>query len=174
MSTETAAPRRRLRSALRWLRVVLALALAVVWWTELRPQELGGPADYVMVSGTSMLPTMRTGDLVVVRSATTYEIGDVVAYRVPEGDVGAGHQVIHRITGGSGDAGYVLQGDNRSAPDTWRPTDGDVIGEAWVRIPRAGLVLHFLRNPFFVAPFAAFMAVGLVLIRRGPREKSDA
>ncbi|HVM18255.1 MAG TPA: signal peptidase I [Gaiellaceae bacterium] len=166
--------RRRVRAALGWLRVVLALALALVWWTELRPQELGGPADYVMVSGTSMLPTMRTGDLVVVRRAPAYAPGDVVAYRVPEGDVGAGHQVIHRITGGSGDGGYVLQGDNRSAPDTWRPTDGDVIGEAWVRIPRAGIVLQFVRNPFFVGPFAAFMAAGLVLIRRRPAEDPDA
>jgi signal peptidase I len=151
---------------LRRLRGACALALLLAWTLLLRPQGLGGPADYVMVSGTSMLPTMKSGDLVVVHRHETYQPGDVVAYRVPQGDVGAGQQVIHRIVGGSASAGFVLQGDNRTAPDTWRPRPADVVGEEWVRIPYAGIVLAFARGPFFLGGFAAFMVVGLVCVRR--------
>ena len=162
--------RARLRQVLAWSRVLLALVLFAGWFAFLRPQGLGGPADYVMVSGTSMLPTMESGDLVVVRRQAAYSAGDVVAYRVPEGDVGAAQQVIHRITGGSARAGFVLQGDNRSAPDVWRPRPHDIAGAEWVRIPHAGTLLLFVHNPFFAGGFAAFMLVGLVLLRRRPED----
>jgi hypothetical protein len=111
---------------------------------------------------------MKSGDLVVVKRQPDYSTGDVVAFRVPEGDVGGGQQVIHRIIGGSAREGFVLQGDNRSAPDVWRPKPDDVVGSEWVRIPHAGTLLLFVRNPFFVGGFAGFMFVGLALRRRRP------
>jgi signal peptidase I len=158
------------RRILGWLRLAVALALLAAWFVFLRPQGLGGPADYVMVSGTSMLPTMESGDLVVVTRRASYSVGDVVAFRVPEGDVGGGQQVIHRIIDGSARKGFVLQGDNRSAPDVWRPRPEDIVGAEWVRIPYAGTLLLFARNPFFVGPFAAFLFIGLALLRRRPDE----
>ncbi len=154
------------RRLLGWARVALALVLLAGWFQFLRPQGLGGPADDVMVSGTSMLPAMKSGDLVVVTRRSAYAPGDVVAYRVPDADVGAGQQVIHRIIGGSADEGVVLQGDNRTAPDVWRPRPADIVGTEWVRIPHAGVLLLFVRNPFFVGPFVAFLLIGLAVVRR--------
>jgi signal peptidase len=112
----------------RLVSLALALALAAAWFVTLRPQVLGGPSAFILVSGTSMLPTMKDGDLVVVRRAASYGTGDVVAYRVPKGEANAGAQVIHRIVSGDGDRGFVVQGDNRSAVDMWRPRDEDMIG----------------------------------------------
>lgn len=51
----------------------------------LRPPLLGGATSYVIVTGRSMQPTLRTGDLVLARSrASGYTVGDVVAYHPPD------------------------------------------------------------------------------------------
>jgi signal peptidase I len=119
------------------------------------PQNLGGRASWVLVSGTSMLPRFHTGDLVLVEHQSSYHVGEVVAYRVPQGQVGAGHVVIHRIIGGNGNTGWKLQGDNRTAPDLWYPTNHDVIGAKQLRIPHAWFVLRIFHMPVLLGLFAA-------------------
>ena len=101
--------------------LALTVAAVVFWALFLRPQSLGGPAAYVLVSGKSMLPRYHTGDLVLVEQQSRYHVGEVIAYHVPKGDPMAGAQVIHRIIGGDAQHGFVVQGDNRTAPDVWRP-----------------------------------------------------
>ncbi len=150
--------RRPARIALTALFVVLAVG----WTVLLRPQALGGPAAYVIVSGKSMEPTLKNGDLVVALNRSSYRAGDVVAYRIPEGEQGAGALVIHRITGGSARAGYVLQGDNRSGEDRWRPQPRDIAGDMRVRLPRVGLLLTFVRTPLGMALFAGVAAFFLI------------
>jgi signal peptidase len=132
----------------------LALVAALLWFCL--PQSLGGRADWVLVSGTSMLPRLHTGDLVLVEHQAGYHVGEVVAYRVPEGQVGAGHVVIHRIVGGNGRTGWKMKGDNRTAPDLWYPTDKDVVGAKLLRIPKAWLVLRFLHSPLLLGLLAGF------------------
>src|ERR1700757_2319236 len=95
---------------------VLGVVLAALLWFCL-PQRVGGRADWVMVSGTSMLPHLHTGDLVLVEHRSSYHVGEVIAYRVPKGQVGAGFVVIHRIIGGNGATGWKMKGDNRTAAD---------------------------------------------------------
>jgi signal peptidase len=137
--------------------VLIAAQLAIVavlgWYCL--PQRLGGRAGWVMVSGTSMLPRLHTGDLVLVERRSSYHVGEVVAYRVPKGQVGAGYIVIHRIIGGNGRTGWKLQGDNRTAPDLWYPTDHDVIGSKLLRIPHAWFFLRLLHMPLMLGLFAA-------------------
>jgi signal peptidase I len=148
---------------------VLAAQLAVVatlLWFGL-PQGLGGRAGWVMVSGTSMLPRYHTGDLVLVERQASYHRGEVIAYRVPKGDPMAGAQVIHRIIGGDPQRGFVVQGDNRTEPDPWRPTPGDVVGTNVLRVPDALVVLQFLRAPLFLALLAAVFTFVQVLSRAG-------
>jgi signal peptidase len=145
---------------------LLLLVVLAGWALVLRPQALGGPAGYVLVSGTSMEPKYHTGDMVLVIRQGEYRVGDVIAYRVPEGDVAAGAQVIHRIIGGDGTHGFVVQGDNRSAPDVWRPTNADIVGAKTLRIPNAVLVLQFLRSPVLLGLLAACFVFVHVLRRR--------
>lgn len=130
------------------------LAATCLWFGL--PQSLGGRASWVLVSGTSMLPRLHTGDLVLVEHRSSYQVGEVVAYRVPQGQIGAGHVVIHRIIGGNGKTGWKLQGDNRTAPDLWSPTNHDVIGAKELRIPHAWFVLRIFHMPVLLGLFAAF------------------
>src|SRR5262245_45575795 len=140
VTTPRLAARRRLPHA-RTLAVIaaqLVFVAALLWFCL--PQVLGGRAGWVLVSGRSMLPHLHTGDLVV----------EVVAYRVPKGQVGAGFVVIHRIVGGNGRTGWKMKGDNRTASDLWQPTNGDVIGAKSLRIPHAWVVLRFFHTPLLL------------------------
>jgi signal peptidase len=138
--------------ALSWTAVV---AFVLFWAFVLRPVSLGGPAGYVLVSGTSMNPLYHTGDLVLVEHRSEYHVGDIIAYHVPKGDPMAGAQVIHRIIGGNADKGWIVQGDNRSAPDVWRPHDSDIVGSAALHVPNAVVLLQWLRSPVLLALLAA-------------------
>jgi signal peptidase I len=149
----------------RILATAVILAAVAAWALFLRPQSLGGPAAYVMVSGMSMEATLHNGDLVVVHRRTSYRIGDVVAYRVPKGEIGAGSLIIHRIIGGSAAAGWIVQGDNKDVPDLWRPRSSGVVGALWVSVPSAGSILARATSPFVLASIAALLALFLGLPR---------
>src|SRR5437868_15438044 len=117
--------------------VALVILVCLFWAQYLRPQSLGGNAGYVLVSGHSMLPHYRTGDLVLVEHHGSYHKGEVIAYHVPKGDPMAGAQVIHRIIGGDAKHGFIVKGDNRTAPDTWHPKPADIVGAKAIRFPDA-------------------------------------
>lgn len=156
---------RRLAGAAAW--VVLALVIVAMW-----PVALGGRTAYIMVSGTSMEPTMHTGDLAILRQRSSYDVGDIVAYRIPKGTPGEGFLVIHRIIGGDGARGYVLQGDNRGHRDVWRPTDGDVVGRRIALVPRLGRAVGRISSPSGVAAFLAGVVMVLVVSYRPARARS--
>jgi signal peptidase I len=154
----------------RAIKLGLIGVVVVAWGVTLRPQAVGGPAVFVAVRGSSMLPTYQNGDLVVVESASRYAVGEVVAYRVPKGGIGAGKVVIHRIIGGDGERGFTLQGDHNNAPDPWFPKQGDMVGVAALRIPNVGGLISLIRQPVILAGLAAAMMVTLVMARPGPRK----
>jgi signal peptidase I len=153
--------------------LVLTLALIASWFFLLAPQFLGGPIAYVLVSGESMEPTLHDNDFVIARRQDTYENGDIVVYRIPKSEIGAGGLVIHRIIGGSDEGGYILQGDNRTTPDLWRPRSTDVAGRLLVTIPKAGELIPYLRSPLLVAAFAGYMAFLFVYLGGKDLEPSD-
>jgi signal peptidase I len=139
------------------------IALAAAWFITLRPQFLGGPTAYILVTGESMEPTLHSGSLVVVVGRPQYEVGEIVAYRIPPGGPAAGRNVIHRITGGSAESGFIMRGDNTSGSDLWRPKPADILGSTRVVIPGAMPAVLFLRSPMVVASLAAGFAVYLIL-----------
>jgi signal peptidase I len=153
---------RRVRKAAT---LTLIAAAIVVWALTLRPQVLGGPAVFVAVRGSSMLPTYEHGDLVVVQSAAAFEVGDVVAYRVPAGEVGAGKIVIHRIVDGDAANGFTLKGDHNTAPDPWHPKRADMVGIATFRLSNAGRLIGLLQQPLILAGLASAIVVTVFLAR---------
>ena len=153
--------------------ISLAILVCLFWAQYLRPQSLGGNAAYVLVSGKSMLPRYHTGDLVLVEHQSAYRVGELIAYRVPNGDPMAGAQVIHRIIGGDATHGFIVQGDNRTAPDVWHPKPRDIVGAKALRIPNAVLILQFLRSPIFLGLLAACFVFVQVLLR-GDRKTEEA
>jgi len=123
------------------INVLLFTGLAAIW-IAFAPRMVGGQASYVVVNGISMEPGFHRGDLVIVRTAATYQAGDIVTYRNAELNA----FVIHRIIGIEGDH-YVFKGDNNSWIDTYRPTRAELIGKLWIHIPKLGKTMQWLRLP---------------------------
>lgn len=156
------------------LATILTAGIFAAWYLMLGPAVIGGPATYVVVDGTSMEPALVDGDLAIVRRSETYVVGDVIAFRLPDGDQEAHGLVIHRIVGGSARDGFVTQGDNRSDQDPWRPRPDDIVGSVWITATGAGAYLAMLRDPLVMAPLAAGVTVFLVLLGGGSGDGSSA
>ncbi len=164
--------RTRLMRSLRHAPLMLVIGGFLAWYVVLGPSIIGGPAVYVFVSGTSMEPTLSTGDLVITRPGE-YAVGDIVAFRLPE-DSGAtpgGTLVIHRIVGGSEADGYVMRGDNRMGDDPWRPRAEDIAGRAWLVLPGIAPFLTALREPAVFGALAAGVTVFLIVLGGSERRR---
>jgi len=159
----------------RALVTLIAGAFVVAWFLLLGPSFLGGPASYILVSGDSMEPTLSGGDLTVLRQQDRYREGDIVAFRVPKGELAEGAIVIHRIVGGTAEQGFIMQGDNKERPDLWRPGPQDIIGKKWLHLPGVGHFLAFLRAPLPLATLAG--GLGMLMVLSGgsgkPPPRSD-
>lgn len=145
-------------TARRVLTGLVLVALVLLGWVLLAPQQLGGQVAVVTTFGNSMLPTYTANDLVVVMRQSSYDIGDVVAYHSDELNT----VVLHRIVDGDDD-GYVTSGDNNDWLDPDRPTDDQLMGTAQLRIPQAGRLLAappLLRAGIVVALATAALFVG--------------
>jgi signal peptidase I len=132
----------------------VALLLAAATWWALAPPTLGGKTSFAVVDGTSMLPHLRRGDLVVVRRSSTYRVGDVVAYHSE-----LLHRVVlHRIVAIE-DGRYTFKGDNNTWLDPERPTARAIIGKRWSQLPQAGHLTGFLHDPLIAAALAVLLAL---------------
>jgi len=144
--------------------LVALTMILTAWWVELRPTSfLGGPASFIVVRGTSMLPTLKTGDFVLAEAQSSYKVGDLVVYAMPKGQIGAGDELIHRIVGGDATSGYILKGDNNPAADPWTVPRSDILGKDAVVLRGAGGSLLVFRSPIFAGSVAAIIAITLVL-----------
>lgn len=160
------------RGARRLVRFGVLAAVLAIWTVALRPQALGGPTLYIVVRGSSMLPTYQNGDLVIAEWSPAYAAGDAIAYRVPSGDIGEGHMIVHRIVSGDETAGFVVQGDNNNAPDPWSPRRGDIAGKALLVVPGLGRLIAFIHQPVIAGGLAAGIMVTLILARPSPKPVS--
>ncbi|WP_147454007.1 signal peptidase I [Tessaracoccus antarcticus] len=129
-------PRTRggVRKVLGWM--LLVMLVVAIW-----PATWGGLTGITVVNGHSMEPAYENNDMVLTLRHSSYAVGDVVSYKVPEGQDGAGGRVIHRIIAVD-DSGvqpvFTTQGDNNPSVDPWRFSTTDIVGEATLRVPRIG------------------------------------
>src|SRR5947209_16784038 len=119
--------------------------LAFAGWHWLVPAQLGGLTTYVRTSGISMEPRFQTGDLALVRPASEYRIGEIVAYHSSLLHV----VVLHRIIGRKGNR-YIFKGDNNNFVDPIGAARSQLIGALWLRVPHGGVVLRLLHTPIMV------------------------
>ena len=127
----------------------------------------------VIVSGSSMEPGARTGDVVLVWPSATYSVGEAAVFRIPDDQPGAGTRVFHRIVERELDT-FVFQGDNNDNVDPWRIESGDIIGRQVLRIPRVGLLVHFLSQPATIAALVAGLTTATLLSRSQPARGTEA
>lgn len=147
---------RTLPSTLKIITAAVSLLAMVAVWLMFAPQQFGGQAAYVLVTGNSMEPFLDKGDMVVVRATNDIAVGDVVTYQYPD----LGH-VIHRVVDIQQGA-YILKGDNNEWVDGYTPSQSEIIGEYWFKLPKASGVIKTLRTPWVFA-----LSVGIATLFLG-------
>lgn len=151
----------------RRLSTLIPLAILLAWLIFLRPTFLYGDTSYIIVMGRSMEPTLKQGDLAVLKRAESYSVGDILGYVTPYGP-----RVIHRIVATKGDA-FTLKGDNHTSVDPWDVTQDMVLGKLLFSIPYVGAVFNFLKEPFRLAATIAvlFLVSSIPLSEPAKRRK---
>ena len=119
-----------------------------------------GVGASVVLSG-SMEPTLSVGDLLIVREAEGYLVGDVVVYQ------SGGMAIVHRILSIDGE-NAITQGDANNAPDEPIPVE-TISGRVTTAVPYVGYLVLALKTPIGIAVTIA-AAVALVVIS-GRRDK---
>ncbi|HRQ23206.1 MAG TPA: signal peptidase I, partial [Anaerolineales bacterium] len=140
--------------------ILAALSLFLfffIFWITLAPTHLGGPVTYVIVDGNSMEPRFHRGDLLLVRAEPAYGVGDAVVYQ--NGEMGS--YVFHRIIGTNLDR-FILQGDNNSWLDSYKPGADEIVGKLWLHIPGLGKSIEWMRFPLHMAVTVGVLGVFLM------------
>jgi len=146
------------RWSLRTAAALAALAAVGALWFAFAPAAVDGSVDYAVVTGSSMQPLLEHGDLAVLRVRQHYRVGAVVAYHNTQ----LGRVVLHRIIAERAGR-YLFKGDNNSFADTPEATRGELIGQLWFRIPKAGSALVWLHRPKQAAAAGGLLALLLFL-----------
>ncbi len=127
------------------------------------------------VDGTSMLPTLEEGDLVVVQptSFSDLKIGNIIVYNPPCATTGA--SVIHRIVGISGD-GLTTKGDNNPYSDPGPISNGPVTencfaGKVVFVVPYIERIASLPYGTNYVLAILIFVAIIYAELRGRAHEK---
>jgi signal peptidase I len=170
-----ARPRPRLRPGWLAAAALIALAFAAVGYLRTWP-----PLATVM--SASMEPTIKTGDMVVLKRLDgPARVGDVVSISVPNdarARLGYPPVVIHRIVHIDADGAVTTQGDAFDKPDDFRVPRSALTTKVVATVPAAGRALAFLGSP--LGPLwlvgGGALLVGMPLLERyrdGQRREHD-
>jgi signal peptidase len=129
-------------SAAGWWAVVGVVGLALLWFN----MGVFG-VQPTMITGPSMEPELKAGDLVIVKevSAEAIEVGDVIRFRYN------GVYVLHRVIeihDEDGQITFITKGDNNNTLDPEPISAAEIEGRAVLTIPKIGLLSVGLRRVF--------------------------
>lgn len=139
----------------------LFLALLFMW-VMLGPRQFGGSVSYVITQGNSMQPVFESGDLVIVRKASDYRVGDVIAAENEQLQAPVLHRIIEE-----GAQRYVTKGDNNDFIDEYEPSADDIIGKKWILLPGGGAFLRKMLTPFGTSLLIGLLGFAVLRGRKG-------
>jgi signal peptidase I len=155
---------------LKTITPAISFVLFLLVWIFFAPIQVGGQSYYVIVNGNSMEPLFHKGDLVVLRTANEYAVGDIVDYKYP----GIGN-VFHRIVGINGGF-YQMKGDHNSWVDGYTPVKREIVAKYWFVIKGIGKYLTFLKSPWIIALiaglFCVIMGSSMIIKSDGKKKKN--
>lgn len=105
---------------------------------------MAGVKTFVVQSG-SMEPAIKTGSVVVVKSADTYAVGDVITFG-PRTKTKS--PTTHRIVEVKADGNYVTRGDANNAEDMRTVSRYEVIGRVLFSVPFVGYAVAAAQKPW--------------------------
>ncbi len=155
-----------------WLRFVAALAfialLVGAGWFGLT-SYLNTSNPVLVVEGNSMFPTLKDGDLVLLKGVSSTEIAedfqdgqqDIIVFFSDIYKRYVVHRVHNIATDESGAfLGFVTKGDNNNVVDPGVVTESEVLGKVINHIPFLGSFVKFFRSP----PGAVLLAIVIIVL----------
>lgn len=165
LTSHATGKRHFLHDVLDLLGLLLVGVLAWVLW----PASLGGSTHIIVVQGHSMEPVFDLGDLIIVKDNPSPQIGDIIVYRVPEGEPGAGSMIVHRIVKVRDDGTFQTKGDNREYADQFHVRQRDILGTPAWTLPHVGRAIGWASNPFVIG--GAIGLLSLLILLPGDEHK---
>lgn len=98
--------------------------------------------SYSIIISGSMEPVHSINDLIVTKEKKIYEIDDIITYK--SGDKFVTHRIIEAT-----EDGFITKGDANNGPDAPIKTE-DIEGKIVFVIPKAGVVIEWIRSPLGV------------------------
>lgn len=123
---------------LKWFLTSILIVLAIFFLLS----QLNLPGNYrvFLVQSGSMSPALNTGDVVIVKPISSYQINDIVTFN--------SHQnftVTHRITQ-LDDNSFITKGDANSVVDQEQVNRSQVLGKVFITIPKIGYFIMFVKS----------------------------
>lgn len=104
----------------------------------------GGIKTFVVQSG-SMEPSIKTGGVVVVKPASTYQVGDVITFG-PRSKTKP--PTTHRIIEVTEEGNFVTKGDANTDEDMRTVSRYEVVGKVLFSLPYVGYVVATAQKPW--------------------------
>lgn len=143
------------------LLVFVAATLAYDKYVKKSPIPSFFGRSVLIVATPSMSGAIEAGDTIIIKKSPTYEVGDIITY-FPAGDAVS---VTHRIVRKEGEK-YYAKGDANVSEDPDPIFASQIVGKTVGRIPKAGIILEWLKTwqgiAFMVAVGALIVALIMV------------
>ena len=119
----------------------------------------------------SMEPELPVGGVVVIRpvDAAQIEIGDIIAFSVPDNEKLTAHRVISIEY--APEKLFHTKGDANEEPDIYTVPAKDIVGKVCFCIPYLGYFSHFVRTPI---GFTLTLCIPLLLLLTWPKSTRKA
>lgn len=148
----------------------VAVVLAVDKFVKKSPVPSFFGTSTLIVTTGSMSGTIEDGDMIIVKRADEYKVGDIITFIQAGDSVPTTHRII-RITDGR----FYTKGDANNAEDT-RPLDkSEIVGKVTGTIPRVGLFFRWLKDDFgwiYLVAIVGVIVGGVILLKQFPAKKS--
>ncbi|OHA79024.1 MAG: signal peptidase I [Candidatus Yonathbacteria bacterium RIFCSPLOWO2_01_FULL_43_27] len=121
--------------------IVIALLLVVSFF------PIMGNYKIMIVQSGSMEPTIKTGSIVIVKPAPSYDVGDVITFGpTPRGKISTTHRIVaENIKNGL--ETYTTKGDSNDSVDLKGVLQKDVLGKVYLSVPFVGYALTAVKEP---------------------------
>lgn len=121
--------------------IVIALLLVVSFFPITRNYKI------MIVQSGSMEPTIKTGSIVIVKPAPSYDVGDVITFGpTPRGKISTTHRIVaENIKNGL--ETYTTKGDSNDSVDLKGVLQKDVLGKVYLSVPFVGYALTAVKEP---------------------------
>jgi signal peptidase I len=142
-----------MKKALKILeRIVETLLVILVLLLGATLLPIPGNYKILTVRSGSMEPAIRTGSIVVMKSArgpaAEYKVGDIITFGENTKTIAPTTHRIFEITETAGAKTYITKGDANNAPDQKPLAENEILGQALFSVPYAGYAVYAAKQPY--------------------------